>query len=177
MNIRDALLKEEIHTKAQALAIAHYSCTSDTNFNELIDCFLSNEYRIAQRAAWSVSWAAKEKPEMILPYIGVLVQQMQRKDAHPAIVRNSVRILEKIMIPEAFHGEVMDTCFGFVESPQTPIAIKAFALTTLFNLSKIYPEIKQELTLIIENQIDKGSPAFKSRAKKILQQLNKHGKK
>ena len=177
MNIRDALLKEEIHTKVQALAIAHHSCASDTNFNELMACFLSNDHRVAQRAARSVSWTSKEKPEMVLPYIGVLVQQMQRKDVHPAIVRNSLRILEKISIPEAFHGEVMDTCFSFVESPQTPIAIKAFALTTLFNLSKIYPEIKQELILIIENQIDNGSPAFKSRAKKILQQLNKHGKK
>jgi hypothetical protein len=173
MGLRNILLKEKIHTKEQAMAVAHYACVSKEHFKELIDCFLSNEYRLVQRAAWSVSWAAIEKPKMIMPYIGVLVQQLQRKDVHPAVIRNSVRILEKITIPEKYHGEVMNACFGFVELPETPVAIKVFSLTTLFNLSKIYPEIKQELILLIENQINNESAGFKSRAKKILHQLKK----
>jgi len=41
----------------------------------------------------------------------------------------------------------------------------------LQNLSKIYPEIKQELKTIIEDRWDHESAAFKSRAKKILKDL------
>ncbi|MDR0793768.1 MAG: hypothetical protein LBE82_10700 [Chitinophagaceae bacterium] len=171
MNLKDILLKEKVHTKKQAMAVVHYACRSKAHFEELIACFLSNEYRVAQRAAWSVSWAALEKPEMILPYTEALVRQLQRKNVHPAVVRNSVRVLEKMAIPEKYHGEVMNACFGFIESSETPVAVKVFSLTALYNLSETYPEIKQELALLIEDRIDNESAAFKSRANKILKQL------
>lgn len=136
-----------------------------------MNCFLSNEYRLAQRAAWSVSRAARSKPELIKPYIKNLVAQLQRKDVHNAVIRNSIRVLEDIEIPEEFHAEVMNACFAFIEKPSTPAAIKAFSLTALFNLSKQYPEIKQELQLIIQERIDGETAAFKSRGKNILKSI------
>ena len=173
MNIREEILKE--HSKTQALKIATHACLSKTNFKELMRCFMLDEYRLAQRAAWSVSWAAKKKPEMITPFIKNIVKQLQRKDVHAAVVRNSVRILEAIDIPEKFHGEVMNACFGFIETVSTPIAVKAFSLTTLYNLSKQYPEIGTELKLIIEERWDTETAAFKSRGKKILKGLSRKG--
>ena len=173
MNIKQELLAEQIHLKAHAMEITHYACASPQNFKELMQCFLSNEYRLQQRAAWSVSWAARKAPEMIKPYIKDLVAQLLRKDVHNAVIRNSVRILEAIDIPQQFHGEVMNACFQFIETPDTPIAVKAFSLTTLFNLSKIYPEIKPELKLIIEERWKHETAAFKSRGKKILQVLSR----
>lgn len=169
MNIREELLKG--HSKEQALKIAAYACSSKANFKELMQCFLENEYRVAQRAAWSVSWAARRKPVMITPYIKDLVAQLSRKDVHNAVIRNCVRILEEIEIPEEFHGEVMNACFKFIEKPTTPVAIKAFSLTTLHNLSSHYPEIKSELKLIIEERLDTETPAFKARANKIMKGL------
>jgi hypothetical protein len=171
LNIRDEILKE--HSRTQALKVASYACSSKKNFKELMQCFLANDSRLAQRAAWSVSWAAQKKPDMIEPYIKDLVAQLERKDVHPAVIRNSVRVLEQLEIPETFHGEVMNACFGFIENPVTPVAIKAFSLTTLFNLSKHYPEIKQELKLIIEERWDTETAAFKSRGKKILAAIGK----
>jgi hypothetical protein len=170
MNIREELRKE--HTKANALKIARYACLSKKNFKELMSCFLDEEYRLAQRAAWSVSWAAQKKPQMITPYIKDLVAQLQRKEVHDAVIRNSVRVLEQIEIPEIYHGEVMNACFGFIEKPTTPIAIKAFSLTILHRLSAYYPEIKHELKLIIEDRWDTETAAFKSRGKKILKTLS-----
>ena len=65
----------------------------------------------------------------------------------------------------------MNACFRFIETPSTPVAIKAFSLTTLFNLTKIYSVIKTELKMIIENNMDNETAAFKSRGKKILKAL------
>lgn len=96
MNIRAELLKE--HSKEQAQKISDYACSSKENFEELIQCFLDKEYRVAQRAAWSVSIAAKQKREIIQPYITTLVAQLQNKQAHDAVIRNSVRILQQIEI-------------------------------------------------------------------------------
>ena len=172
MNIQEELLKHQIHFKADAMRITEYACSSPKHLKELIACFLSNEYRLAQRAAWSVSWAARSKPALIMPYIKDIVAQLQRTDVHNAVIRNSVRVLEDVDIPEVYHGDVMNACFAFIEKPSTPAAIKAFSLTTLYNLTKYYPEIKQELQLIIQERMDNETAAFKSRAKKILKLLN-----
>ena len=172
MNIRQEILKE--HSKSNALKIAAYTITSKKNFKELMQCFMADEYRLAQRAAWSVCLVAQKKPAFMKPYLHDLVSQMQRKDVHDSVIRNAVRILEQITdIPKKLHGEIMNACFHFIETPTTAVAIKAFSLTTLFNLSKQYPEIKSELKLIIEDRWDTETAAFKSRGKKILAGIEK----
>lgn len=171
MNLREEILRE--HSKAQALFIAGQACASKKNFTQLMKCFLSDDYRLAQRAAWSVSWAARQKPERVRPHIKTLVAVLRKKGVHPAVVRNAVRVLQDIDIPKRFQGEVMNACFRFLEGPETPVAVKAFSLTTLFNLSKIYPEIKPELALVIEERWMHETAAFRSRAKKILATFEK----
>jgi hypothetical protein len=170
MNIRTELERE--HSKEQALRIAHYAVQNKKQFKELMNCYTDEDYRLSQRAAWSVSWAAKNNPSMIEPYIGVLVKRLQEPGVHPAVVRNAVRVLEDIELPEQYHGEVMNSCFAFIENPATPAAIKAFSLTVLFNLSRQYPEIKPELQLIIEERWDTETAAFRSRGKKILKKIS-----
>ncbi|HWI92406.1 MAG TPA: hypothetical protein VNT20_14090 [Flavisolibacter sp.] len=169
MVLREEILKE--HSKEHALSIANYACQSRTNFKELMTCFLDDEYRLAQRAAWGVCFAAKKKPEMIYPHVKDLVSVLHKKNVHDAVIRNAVRVLQEIEIPEKYHGEIMDACFQFLQKPMIPVAIKAFSLTTLFKLSEIYPEIKPELKLIINDRLDYETAAFRSRAKKILPKL------
>jgi hypothetical protein len=171
MPLREEILKE--HSKKHALHIASLACASKKDFKELVSCFLSNDYRLAQIASWCLHWAVKQKPGMIAPYIKKVVAQLQRKDVHPSVIRHAVNILQSIDIPEEFHGEVMNACFSFIETPSTAIAIKAFSLTTLYNLSKTYPEIRSELKLIIEERWDTETAAFRGRGKKILADLKK----
>jgi hypothetical protein len=172
MNIKEAL--SGVYSKGQIETVAKYACSNTIHFDELMQCFLSNNIRLAQMASWSVSYSARLNPCFIKPYIKNLVEQLQRKDVHDAVIRNSIRILQDIEIPEEQHGAVMNSCFELIEQPSTPAAIKAFSLTTLYNLTKVYPEIKQELKLLIETLWDNESPAFKSRGRKILHQLNKN---
>lgn len=170
MNIKDQLLKE--HSRAAALQIAAYAATSRKRFAELMRCFKAPEYRLAQRAAWSVGLAARQAPKLIAPYMKNLVDVLTQQGVHPAVVRNAIRILQQSHIPEACHGKLMNACFGFVEARDTPAAIKAFSLTTLYNLSKTYPEIKDELQLMINDKWEGETPAFRSRGRKILNAFN-----
>jgi len=171
MNIRKELLKYQVQSKEHALRIAEFAVSSNENFQELMHCFLSKDVKLAQRAAWSVSWAAKKNPAIIQPHIGSIVNQLSRTDIHDAVIRNSVRILESVVIPENFHAEVLSACFDFIQKRNTPIAVKAFSLTILFNLSKLYPEIKNELKMIIRQNMDYETAAFQSRGKKILSKI------
>ncbi len=173
MNIREELLSDKMQSREVALGVADFACASEENFRMLMDCFVSIDYTLAKRAAWSVRWAAQNRADLILPNIHLLVNQLKRKDVHDAVIRNSVSILEKTMIPEEFHGEVMDACFSFIQDRKAPIAVKAFSLTILFNLSRIYPEIKNELRIIIEENLEFETAAFVSRGKKILTTFRK----
>src|ERR1700744_5285373 len=164
------LLREE-HSKKKTDRIVRYIGKDKTRFAVLIGLFFKGEYRITQRAAWPMSYCVREHPELIRPYFKRLLDNLARKDIPVAVIRNTVRLLQDVEIPRRYHGLVMSTCFEFIQGPETPIAVKAFSLTILGDLAAGYPDIRSELKLIIEEQWEHATPAFGSRAKKVLKTL------
>lgn len=65
----------------------------------------------------------------------------------------------------------MNICMDYIASNDEPVAVKAFSLSILQNLSKQYPEIKNEVKLIIEERWPHETAAFHSRAEKFLKTL------
>jgi len=156
------------HTKKQCDVIVQYIGSDEARFAELMRLFFKGEYRITQRAAWPLSYVVRLHPGLITPYFKPLLDNLEKKGNHVAVVRNTLRLLQDVTIPKKFHGRVMSVCFDYVQSPETPIAVKAFSLTVLSHLSAEYPEIKTELKLVIDDQWETATPAFRSRARKIL---------
>lgn len=169
MNLRDTLLAE--HSKAQCMKIVKWVGNDPQRLNELMKLFLSGETIVVQRAAWPLSYAIQAHPALIKPHFGKLIRNLRQPGLPDAVKRNTIRIFQEIDAPERFHGELMNTCFGFIESMTEKPAIKAFALTVLYNLSRQYPDIRPELKAIIEDRWEYESPAFKSRGRKILKAL------
>jgi hypothetical protein len=165
------LLREE-HSKKQTDRIVRYIGGDKDRFAILIHLFFKGEYRITQRAAWPLSYCVRQHPELINPYYKPLLDNLVQKDIPIAVIRNTVRLLQDVNIPKRYHGRVMSTCFDFVADPETPIAVKAFSLTILSNLSQDYPGIRGELKLIIEEQWEHATPAFRSRARTILKNIS-----
>jgi len=166
MHLREEILKE--HSKTHCNKIVEWIGKDQKRFDELFELFLNDEYRVTQRAAWPLSYSAIAHPGFMNKNLLRLINNLKKPSLHNAIKRNSVRLLQYITIPEKYHGEVMEICFRYVESPTEAVAIKAFALTVLGNLSKQYPEILPEIKLLIEEQWPHQTAAFKSRAKTLL---------
>ncbi|WP_205511409.1 hypothetical protein [Longitalea arenae] len=169
MDLLKAIQKE--HSKAQCEKIVRYVGGDKTRFAELMQLFLKGDYRVTQRAGWPLSICVEKHPELITPYFKQLLPLLKKPDVHIAVVRNTVRLLQFVAIPKTYHGELMNTCFEFVADPQTAPAVKASALTILENLSVLYPDIKPELKLIIEERWPYESAAFHTRARKILKRM------
>ncbi len=168
----------DAHSRVQAEAIAAYIGRSEERMGELIELFLHDEYRVVQRAAWPLSLVAEQHPELVAPHLEAMVLRMDDAGIPVSVKRNVVRVLQFLDIPERLHGRVMDVCFRMLEDPEETIAVRAFSMTVLANLAKTYPEIKNEIVLLIEDQLREGAtPGFRSRAKKTLQELSKPGKK
>lgn len=169
MKLRDEILRE--HSKAVCNRIVDWIGNDQQRFDQLFDLFLHDEYRVVQRAAWPLSNAVMKHPAFISRHFSKLLKNLQRRDIHEAVKRNTLRLLQFVAIPARFHGMVMNTCFDYIQSPAEKPAIKAFSLTVLYNLSRQYPDIKQELKTIIDTQWEHESAAFRSRAKHILKDL------
>lgn len=159
------------HSKAQCMKIVRWIGNDKKRFRELISLFMNDEYRVVQRAAWPLSYATEAHPMLIQPYLGKLIRHIRKPGLPDAVKRNTVRIFQQIQVPQRFRGELMDLCFGYISSPDEKPAVKAFSLTVLENMTILYPEIKPELKLIIEDRWDYETAAFRSRARKILKKL------
>jgi hypothetical protein len=166
MDLRETILGE--HSKANCTKIVNWVGHSQKRFDELFKLFLKSEYRINQRAAWPLSYCVIDHPAFIPKHFSTLIKNLHKPGIHDSVKRNTVRLLQHIDIPKKFQGDIMDICFRYISSPDEPVAIKAFSLSILQNLSKLYPEIKNEVRLIIEERWEHESAAFRSRAKKFM---------
>lgn len=175
MQLRELLLEE--HSKTQCDHIVGYIGADKKKFAALMELFFSGEYRVSQRAAWPMSYCVQGHPALIAPYLHRLIGYMGKEGVHDAIIRNSLRLLQHVDIPKKHHGELMNACFSFIEKPETAVAIKAFALTVLGNLARVYPEILPEIKLVIEDRFDHETAAFRSRARKLLTKQVQHNRK
>jgi hypothetical protein len=108
---------------------------------------------------------------LLTPHIEKLILNLQHENLHDAIKRNTVRVLQNANIPESLHGILVDICFKYLQNPSEAIAIKVFSMTILFNLTNYYPELKDELKFVLEEQFPFQSAGFRSRAGKILKQI------
>lgn len=169
MELREAILAE--HSKIQTRAIVKWVGNSQERFDALFHLFLNDEYRVVQRAAWPLSYCVIKHPQLIKKHFKELITNLQIPRVPNAVKRNTLRLLQRIEIPKRFHGEIMNLCFDYIASLTEAAAIKAFALTILQNLAQYYPEIKDEVKIIIEDRWEVETPAFKSRAKKFLAAL------
>jgi hypothetical protein len=166
MKLREQLLKE--HSRANCNTIVKWINGNQQRFDELFRLFLSDEYRVVQHAAWPLSYAVIQHPQLIKKHFTRLISNLSKPNIHDAVKRNTMRLLQDIYIPKKHHGVLMDTCFKYISVPGEAVAVKAFSLTVLENLSKQYPEIIPEIKLLIEENYEHETAAFKSRARKFL---------
>ncbi len=170
MDLRAEILKE--HSRVQSEKVAKWVGTDPERFAQLVHLFMTDEYRMVQRAAWIISVVAEKHAKLAVPHLDAMVGRMADAGVPVAVKRNVVRILQKLDVPEHLHGPVMNACFDLLADVNEAIAVRAFSMTVLANLAVQYPEIKPELKAIIEDSLELGASAgFTSRAKKVLKAL------
>ena len=168
-NLTTALLAE--HCKAQADRIIAWIGDSQARFYQLMNIFTGTDKKLVQRAAWPMSYVGIAHPQLVKKHFPALIKQLAAPATHNAVRRNCMRLFQEVEIPRRYQGAVMNACFNYITNPQEKPAVKAFSLTVLENLAKQYPDILPEIKLIIHEQWDRESPAFRVRAKKMMRTM------
>ena len=171
MDLETEILRE--HSKRQSVRIAKWIGRDENRFRELMALFLKGEYRVTQRAAWIVKHCADKHADLVIPYFNKMIDRMLEPGVHVAVKRNVIRIFQDIDIPPQLAGKVATICFELFGSAKEPVAVKVFSMTVLANIARREPELKNEIRILIEQQMPTGSAGFRSRGMKILKQLEK----
>lgn len=171
MNFRKQLELE--HSKKATTKIVSEICQSNNKMGDLMNCFIEGPVQITQRAAWPISFIAEKHPELLNEYYPIFIKLLNTQNKHNSINRNILRAFQYVEVPQKHEGAILDVCFKLLNSSSEPIAVKAFAITVIYNLSKKYPDIIPELKASIEALLPNASAGLKNRGNKILNAIKK----
>ena len=166
MDISQALNSE--HSKNQTMRIVRFVGGDAEKFAGLMEMFFSGEYRMTQRAAWPVSYLVKDHPELIGPYLEKCVDMLTDKEAHSAVRRNVVRLLQYVEIPKKLAGKIYSHCIDLIDDISEPVAVRAFAVTAATKIARSEPALVSELQLVVKKHLPHTTIAFHKRSLDIL---------
>ncbi len=143
------------------------------HFDELMNIFLGKDEELARRAGWPIGFIVQDDPKLVKKWFPKLLANLENTNQHPAIYRNTFRFLQVIEIPEKYSAHVLDAAYKYVLNASNAPAVRAFAISTAFNVVKKYPELASELRIVAEQVIQEESKAMISRGKKTILALDK----
>jgi len=171
MNIKEQLIVE--HSKANSLKIVKYIGDDAGKFEELFALFIKNEPIISQRAAFVLDHSCVQNPQLIAPHLSDLIDNMIIPNQHNSIIRSSVRVLQEYKIPEELQGKAIEYCYLLLRDYKQPIAIRAFSISVIYNITNDFPKLKPELLLTIQDLLNDESPGLKNRSNKVYNKLKR----
>lgn len=139
-------------------------------FETVLEIMLEDKYPLSMRAGWVIHILGKKDPCLIEPRAGDLIRVLPALN-NRSVIRCLLGVLCLIRLPRDMAGYLFDYCFSILESPKAEIAHRAYAMTILYNISVIEPELKPELISLFEEQLDMESAGIKSRAINLLNKL------
>jgi hypothetical protein len=154
MNLKEVLLED--HSLVNVVKIRDWVLQSKSNLKKLMAMFLGSDKKCAQRASWVASKVHEIRPEWLDTYQNDLIISLEKQSMH---------------IAEANQGKLLEIVFERLMDAKEELAVKAFAMTVAYNLALPYPELQQELKIIIQDQLPFATSSFKSRAHKILRKI------
>lgn len=124
-----------------------------TNFDEFEKLFalLSHENsKIARRAAWACEKISLSKPcyfqdEHIIALVEIAISTQNH-----GLLRNCLVMLNNLSAPKSIDIELMNACYGWLNSELSPIAVKALAIKILFRFCVIEPDLIPEFIATLE---------------------------
>ena len=141
---------------------------------ELLNLTLGDDPDIARKASWALRHCHEGKLVDFKPHVPKLIRYLRGQHIHHAVKRNILGILKNVRIPEPYKGELLDQCFGYIESGKETVAAKAFSIDIITNIAADEPSIMQELRLVLEDQLPYGTSGLISKASKILKRSKKN---
>ena len=142
--------------------------------NDLLVHALNKNQMISNRAMWVLNHCADLNFERIKPFLVKLIHHLKNRNLHSGVVRSILRIFQEQRVPKKYESFMLDKCFEYIKNPNEAIAVRAYAMTVVYNISKPYPELLNELYIVLMHlNIEHESAGIINRSKHILNNIAK----
>ncbi|WP_257658889.1 hypothetical protein [Parapedobacter lycopersici] len=169
------------HYLPELVALGETGTLSVTTLHRL--CYTPERSPVAFRAAWVLEYIATRAPQRFLPVFAAFMTRLPDQ-RNPSCQRHFTKILMVITGPKAPPAyqdayattdkeQLVETVFGWLINPQTPVAVQVNCMDILFNLTAEFGWIGEELQNQVEFLLRDGSAALQSRGRKIIGKLKK----
>ncbi|TFH20928.1 MAG: hypothetical protein E4H10_16035 [Bacteroidia bacterium] len=155
---KDLYIREVIGTQGQ--------------FGSLLELALHDKDPVAWRASWVLDGSDEQQAGLAIPHISKIVRSLPALESKGSL-RSLLRLLCRYDIPEEDQGLLIDLCFSYLTSELYPLAVKVHAMQIVYNHVLIYPELKDELATVLEDQMENNSVGFLARARRLIKQMEK----
>lgn len=174
------ILKEELVVNIKMFSapkLANYIMKTDL-IKELVDCALSKDELLSSRAMWVLGHYSDLDYEKTIPFHDALIKNLTNSNLHNGVIRNTLRFFQTHAVPNKHQSFLLDKCFDYIKNPSQAIAVRAFAITVVFNIAKPYPELLNELLIVLKHlSVNDEPPAIRARVKNTIKLIDKLLKK
>lgn len=130
---------------------------------------------LCNRAMWILWHCSIIDYGRIKPFLTKLIIHLNNKTIPTGVVRCILAMFQEESVPVKFESFMLDKCFGYILDSTQAIAVRAFAMTVVLNISKKYPELLQELkSTLLHLPLNEESPGIRTRTRNTLKQIEKY---
>ncbi|MBU0763482.1 MAG: hypothetical protein KJ607_01465 [Bacteroidetes bacterium] len=143
-------------------------------YAEILRLAFSPDPQIAARAGRVAILCAEKSPELLRPHLKNIIKQLPQMKT-PGTSRCLLNLILNgpEIEDEGLLGSLVNICFENIMSGKETAAVKVYSTEILYSISCREPGIKYELIAVIEDQLEKNTPAFKNVGQKLLSKLYK----
>ncbi len=148
-----------------------------------MDLILNVKDPISCKASWVLEFAIKQKVSLLFPIMDRFTKGLHTLELESSI-RPNAKICEILVTNyfskqdnavkstlKSYHlEEITAACFDWLIGNHK-VASQAYSMTSLFLLGKKYDWIHPELRIVLEQNYQSGTAAYKARARMILSKL------
>jgi hypothetical protein len=141
-----------------------------TLFGELFQGMLNDELLIKMRAADAVEKITALHPEYLQPYKNQLIEQVASIDQQE-VRWHVAQMLPRLELSAAEQAQAVEILLGYLNDKSK--IVKTLAMQALADLAEREARLRPQVSKLLAELTETGSPAMKSRGQKLLNRLSK----
>ncbi|KGI86148.1 hypothetical protein JY98_07820 [Exiguobacterium mexicanum] len=169
MDIRELLNGGDLRSIGNVDKVIEHVGNDPDQFNELMSGLTDVRPVVRMRSADAIEKLTRRHPELLQMHQTTLFQQLH------TITQQEVRwhlaqLMPRLTWTEQETADIVRVLTDWIDTESSAIVI-VNSLQAIFDLSDVHPQHRDELKALLETQLETGSPAVKSRSKKLLRNV------
>lgn len=177
------LLESVNHSHEKRKQMSTLALENPTLMEPLLSIAFDVDDPVSCKSCWVIEFTVKEKRDQLFPFIDLFINNLNRVKFDSSI-RPCAKICEilikdyfsktknatqKVLTEEHLEG-ITTACFDWLIG-EHKVAAKAYSMTSLLLLGRKYDWIHPELKMVLEQNYENGTAAYKARARMVLAKL------